>query len=94
MPEVQDNIIDLMGEKKNIEILSTIFEKSYRIKEDDDLMRKALKFSKEEKIKYFDSLRKNYRLRRELINYTAQIDASNRKIKKLLNAFRLNIVEK
>ena len=94
MPEVKDNIIDLMGEKKNIEILSTIFEKSYRIKEDDDLMRKALKFSKEEKIKYFDSLRKNYRLRRELINYTAQIDASNRKIKKLLNAFRLNIVEK
>ncbi len=94
LPIVKNNVIDLSEKKKNIEILSTIFNRSYEVKKDDLLLREAFGFTKEEKIKHFDSLRKNYRLRRELINYKAQVKSKEKINTKLLSSLRLNIVEK
>ncbi|NOX64598.1 MAG: 4-phosphoerythronate dehydrogenase [Chlorobi bacterium] len=94
LPEVEDNIISLEEKEKNIEILTAIFNKSYQIKNDDLLMREASGFSRDEKITHFDSLRKNYNLRRELINYTAQINSHSQINKKVLSSLRLNILEK
>lgn len=94
LPDVEDNIISLEEKEKSIEILTAIFNKSYRIKNDDLLMRGASSFSRDEKITHFDSLRKNYNLRRELINYTAQINSHSQINKKVLSSLRLNILEK
>ncbi|VAX27736.1 Erythronate-4-phosphate dehydrogenase [hydrothermal vent metagenome] len=94
LPKVEDNLINLEEKKKNIEILTEIFKKSYRIKNDDILMREASNLPRDEKIPHFDSLRKNYSLRRELINYTAQINSHSQINKNLLSSFRLNIIEK
>lgn len=94
LPKVENNVINLEEKKKHLEILTAIFNKSYRIENDDHLMREALELSMDEKINHFDSLRKNYSLRRELINYTAQIKSFSQINKKVLSSFRLNIIEK
>jgi len=94
LPEGPDNVIDLKRKESKQEILTALFDKSYQIKNDDLLMREASSFTKEKKTAHFDFLRKNYRLRRELINYQARIDSSNKKTFELLSSLRLTILEK
>ena len=94
LTDVPDNIIDFKGKENYLEILTALFNKSYQIKNDDLLMREASNFIKETKTAHFDSLRKNYRLRRELINYQVRIDSSNKNNIKLLSRLRLSIFEK
>ena len=92
-PSAHDTITDLGGKANKLDILTELFNRSYRVINDDSLMREAISFSREEKASHFHSLRKNYRLRRELINYHAQIDSSNKKNIPLLFSLRLNIVK-
>ncbi len=96
LPQVHNNVISLQKNEKKLDTLVNIFNKSYQIKQDDLLMRKATSFSREKKINhfYFDSLRKNYRFRRELINYRAKIDSLSKKNAALLSSLRLSILEK
>lgn len=96
LPQVHNNVINLQKNERKLDILVNVFNKSYQIKQDDLLMRKATSFSKEKKINhfYFDSLRKNYRFRRELINYRAKIDSLSKKNAELLSSLRLSILEK
>lgn len=96
LPQVHDNIINLQKNETKLDTLISVFNKSYQIKQDDLLMRKATRFSREKKINhfYFDSLRKNYRFRRELINYRAKTDMLCKKNSELLTSLRLSILEK
>ena len=93
LPDVPDNIINLKRKESKQETLTALFDKSYQIKNDDLLMREALSYNKKKKMVHFDSLRKNYRLRRELINYQAQIDSLNKNIIDLLSSLRLTVLE-
>lgn len=94
LPEVSDNSINLEGKESKLEILTALFDKSYQIKNDDILMREASDFTEEEKTAHFDSLRKNYRLRRELINYHVHKESLNQNNLHLLSSLRLSILEK
>ncbi len=96
LPQVHNNVISLQKNEKKLDTLVNIFNKSYQIKQDDLLMRKATSFSREKKINhfYFDSLRKNYRFRRELINYRVKIDSLSKKNAELLSSLRLRPLEK
>lgn len=72
LPIVENNIIELENEQNHFEILASIFEKVYSIKEDDLLLRNSLNMTGEQKKIYFDKLRKDYKYRRELNNYKLQ----------------------
>lgn len=93
LPTVVNNVIKLEKEQNQFEILYSIFEKVYSIKEDDLLLRNSLNMSAEQKKIYFDKLRKDYKYRRELNNYKLQI--ANYKLQRLdwLKEFRMQIIE-
>lgn len=71
--------------------LDQIVSKIYPIQRDDKLMRKMLNMSREERIKYFDLLRKDYPIRREFNNYRIEFKNSDGKTKKILTNLRFNI---
>lgn len=88
---VVDNKIDISENENYSKIFSILFEKSYKIIEDDLLMRKSEKISAGERGKYFDSLRKNYRIRRELNNFEALLKLDDTKLKKILEVLRIKL---
>lgn len=71
--------------------LDQIVSKIYPIQRDDKLMRKMLNMSREERIKYFDLLRKDYPIRREFNNYRVELKNFDGKTKKILTNLRFNI---
>lgn len=96
LPQVNDNVITIQKEQEKLEALVNIFDKTYLIKKDDLKMREAENLSREKKTNhtYFDSLRKNYRFRRELNNYFVKLESENKDLQKTLKSLRLNILEK
>jgi len=93
LPPVSKNKIVLDKKRSKLETLSKLFKKSYQVKNDDLAMRESENFTKKEKLSHFDSLRKNYKLRRELNNYQVQISKAEKETIKLLSSLRLNILE-
>ncbi len=87
--EIEINIVDSIENA-----LYQIFKKVYPINEDSNQLKKMVGLPKEMQSKYFDKLRKEYRLRRELSNYTVILPSRNRSIKEMLQNFGLNIIEK
>jgi erythronate-4-phosphate dehydrogenase len=63
----------------------------YSIKNDDEQMRKIIYMKLDERIKYFDELRKNYPARREFDNYTCNINPQNRQLKNILEILRFEV---
>lgn len=88
---VVDNKIDISENNNYSKVFSYLFEKSYKIIEDDFLMRKSESLSAEERGKYFDSLRKNYRIRRELNNFEAILKSDDSKLKNVLDVLRIKL---
>ena len=90
-PEVPELEIDAAG-RDDEEILHQIVHTVYDIELDDQLIREAAASGDVERAKHFDTLRKNYRVRREFSNTTVKAkNASSallRKIKGL--GFRLD----
>lgn len=72
-------------------ILKKLFEKSYKIIEDDKKLREIINKKDAEKDKYFDMLRKNYPKRRELNNFEAKLKKENEKTENLLKVLRVKI---
>ena len=64
--------------------LEKLISSIYSIRDDDERMRKMLKIDREARIKYFDSLRKNYPIRREFNNYSVHADNLSNEQKKIL----------
>ena len=89
-PAVDNHLIEVTPENSLETSLNHIFTSIYDIKDDDDLMRKMFNMNKEEAGTYFDSLRKNYKLRREFINYTISLTNPDEELSKILKAFRFN----
>ena len=87
--KVVDNKIEILENENVTQILQKLFNKSYKVIDDDVLLRKSVDLSAQERIKHFDFLRKNYRIRRELNNFEVVIKNKNKELKKLLNVLRV-----
>ena len=89
LPAVNEEII--ISDSDIQQSLQKIFSKIYKIEKDDLNMREIERFDPKEKEIYFDTLRKNYLLRREFPNYRVRLNYENNRLKSILNAFRFNI---
>lgn len=69
LPEVENNILFYEKDYFDTDQFHALLNKIYDIESDNRQMRKMLYFSREDKLKYFDTLRKYYPLRREFNNY-------------------------
>lgn len=88
---VENNIIDMSSAKNLGEKLHIIFKQIYNIEKDDSEMRKMIEMDKSLRSAYFDKLRKEYPLRREFTNYTVLIEANDKQLKDILEAFRFDV---
>ena len=64
----------------------------YNINLDNNNLKASLKIDDEQRPKYFDELRKKYRIRREFSNYTVNLLESEKTLKERLNSLRFNTV--
>ncbi len=91
LPKVKNSTIDVNIEDSVENILHKITTSVYRQHKDDELLRKSLLLNLEERKIYFDSLRKNYRLRREFTNYTVKLSKRNCELETILKGLRFNV---
>jgi len=88
-----DNSLMTVNPNKNLEAaLDMIFTSIYQIKNDDDSMRSMINMNKEDAGRYFDSLRKNYPLRREFTNYSIKFDKHDEGLSRILKTFRFKVI--
>jgi len=92
LAEVGNSILDISDTKSKEEFFFNLFNNIYPIHEDDNLMRKVLNEQVDDVGKYFDKLRKTYRLRRELNNYTIKRNMESDSFKDTLNILRIPFV--
>jgi erythronate-4-phosphate dehydrogenase len=90
--EVENNLIEL-NELDSIEsTLSSLLNKIYDIKNDDEKLRMMLNIPPHEQGAYFDGLRKDYKERREFCGYDLKIKQGSDSLKKLLKVLRFNLI--
>ena len=89
LPEVNDEII--ISDVKTQQSLQKVFSSIYNIRKDDFIIRKINELTNKERGSYFDSLRKNYLLRREFINYKIRLGSNNNELEGILNVLRFKI---
>lgn len=90
--EVAENKVEIDESENFNQVLQKLFEKSYKIVDDDMLLRKSIDLTSEERNKHFDTLRKNYGKRRELNNFVVSIKNENNRLKKLLSVLRVKVI--
>lgn len=90
LPIIKNNILFYKENKFDEEKLDDLLSKIYDIGTDNLQMRKMLYFDKEDRIKYFDNLRKYYPLRREFNNY--MVDTNSNKMKEIFKGLRFKII--
>ncbi|HVO75052.1 MAG TPA: 4-phosphoerythronate dehydrogenase [Ignavibacteriaceae bacterium] len=82
----------IFNEDLNItDSLNYIFKKVYDIRRDDAGLRNMIKLPSGEQGSFFDQLRKQYPLRRELSNYSVHLKKKNPELERILKAFRMKI---
>lgn len=87
LPPTEADKIGVAGDKVSEEIFDSVIRKIYDIEYDDELFRKI---SNEADIrKYFDSLRGNYKIRREFYNINVICESENLKDKFKLIGFKV-----
>ena len=90
-PSIEKKEISVTRENSFEYLLDQIITQIYDISEDDKLLRKGLDMENEKRIKYFDLLRKTYRVRREFNNYTIRLNFLDSEIKQKLETLRFNV---
>lgn len=85
---VEDPQINIETDYRLEEMLRRIFSKVYKIKNDDNAMRKMLSMNQKDAAEYFDTLRKNYPHRREFSNYSVSLHEQNINLIEILQSFR------
>ena len=77
------------------DVLLGAVEKIYDIRDDDARLRRILEESAKERAKYFDSLRKNYPVRREFQNTRVIVDDKNSRLAEMLKGigFKVEVVK-
>ncbi len=92
LPLVENELIEIDSKDNFESTLNRVLNKVYHIQNDDNEMRKVLTMSKEEKVKHFDLLRKNYPFRREFNNYTVSLKNKNSELTNILKTLRFKVV--
>ncbi|MFN3693867.1 MAG: DUF3410 domain-containing protein [Ignavibacterium sp.] len=90
LPEVKNNLLSYTKDEVDEEELNNLLIRIYDIDSDNQQMKKMLYFNREDRIKYFDNLRKYYPLRREFNNYLIQTNSD--KMKEILKGLRFKII--
>lgn len=91
LPEVKHNQLDYNKSEFDLIEFENLISRIYDIESDTNQMRKMLYFNREDRIKYFDTLRKNYPLRREFNNYKIKLNSKN--LKKLFEGLRFKVID-
>lgn len=90
LPEVENNILPYTNKHFDEGEFYYLLSRIYNIEADDLQMKKMLYFGREDRIKYFDTLRKYYPLRREFNNYF--IKTNSLEMKKIFEGMRFKII--
>lgn len=90
MPIPENSIVKMDTSAEAESEIFRLFDLVYDIREDDKRLREIFKAGN--KSAYFDKLRKDYPLRRELSNYTAIVDGTNTQLTSILKALRVRIM--
>ena len=91
-PPISNSIV-IIDEKSKIEnLLNDTIKQIYSIEQDDNLLRSGINFEDDSRKKYFDELRKNYRVRREFNNYTIKLNFSDTELKEKLESLRFKAI--
>ncbi len=93
LPEVTNSIIESKQKNNTEQELNGLFNAVYDIKRDDDQMRNIIDIPDNDRPKYFDSLRKNYPLRREFTNYKIKLSPKDEELIKILREFRFKMID-
>lgn len=72
LPSVKNSILSYNQNNFDEIEFHNLLRRIYDIESDNEQMKKLLYFDKEDRIKYFDTIRKYYPLRREFDNYTVK----------------------
>ncbi len=95
LPAVDKQYYELDENDKLEKTLFNLFNHIYPINEDNARLKNILKIKEHERAEYFDTLRKNYPLRREFNNFTVKLNHAphfqNEKPINILKAFRFQI---
>lgn len=89
IPAAEDSRIKVSGLSDPETVLNIATEHVYSIMEDDKTLRGI--FSESNPGKYFDTLRKKYKLRREFPNYTIEINPFNEELANIFRGFRFKV---
>lgn len=84
--------IIVSGDKSLEKYLNELVSQIYNLKNDDNMMRKMFTKPEQERIAYFDELRKKYPLRREFNNFKVKLNERNRNYNNLLRELRFKTV--
>lgn len=90
LPEVRNNLLSYTKYEFDEEEFNSLLSRIYDIESDNLQMKKMLYFDKEDRIKYFDNLRKYYPLRREFNNYLIQTDSEM--MKEIFKGLRFKVM--
>jgi erythronate-4-phosphate dehydrogenase len=91
-PIIEKKEIIVNTEKRFEDLLDEIIKQIYNISDDDGLLREGIGMENEKQSKYFDLLRKTYRVRREFNNYTIKLNFLDIEIKRKLEALRFQVI--
>jgi erythronate-4-phosphate dehydrogenase len=89
LPEVNKKIT--ISDAEVQQSLQEIFSSIYKIREDDLKTREIKNLDTKDRGIYFDSLRKNYPLRREFPNYSVQLNTQNTELEKIIKVLGFRI---
>lgn len=89
LPEVENNILSYNKNIFDEEEFSNLLSGIYNIETDNAQMKKILYFEREDRIKYFDTMRKYYPLRREFNNYIVKSDSQQ--LMKIFKGLRFKV---
>jgi len=91
-PDIEKEEITIKKETRLEDLLNEIITQIYDISGDDRLLREGIGMEKDKQCKYFDLLRRNYRVRREFNNYIIRLNFSDEEIKRKLVELRFKVI--
>ena len=92
LPKVENSVIEVNTNESIETVLNNIFTKIYPIENDTKQLKASLNLSQKERGKYFDDLRKNYKLRREFSNYSIKLNPFDETIAGILRSLNFRII--
>ncbi len=90
-PVIENPLLEYPDAGSPEESLALLLSNIYDIDQDDQRMRKMNELEKDKRAEYFDTMRKNYPVRREFNNYTVTISKNLKREINILKALRFNL---